>query len=184
MHRTKLFSRWSVARQVAWLLTIGVLSIGLSACGSSSSSGTHGSTSSAVKKKAGAFSKDVQVTVHNEPSTGGSLFMSVCQAGSDIATPTCGSTVVADGAEVHLTHEAVAGLVKDGAGNGFYYYAFNPSVGEPYFKLWKIGDLESSAEKIALSEGQTVTKYLGGRKIDLLRDTDTDVKVMVIKVLL
>ena len=71
------------ARPAALLLTIGALSVGLSACGSSSSTGTHRSTSPKVKKEAVVLGKDVQFTVTNEPSTGGSLRVSVCDATSE-----------------------------------------------------------------------------------------------------
>jgi hypothetical protein len=52
MHRSKLFSRWVGARPVAVLLTVGVLSVGLAACGSSSSTHAKRSSSSVVKKEA------------------------------------------------------------------------------------------------------------------------------------
>ncbi len=177
-----MYRRW--ARPAALLLTVGTLSAGLSACGSSSSTQTGTPSASVASKAAGAFSKEVQVTVLNDPSTGGSLFMSVCAAGSTVAAPTCGSPVVADGDSIYLTSEAVNGLVKDGTSTGFYYYAQNPAVGEPSFSLWKIGDPQGGAEQIKLSENETVTKFIAGRKIELARGPDTSVKVMTLKVVL
>jgi hypothetical protein len=63
-----------LSRFAAVIRTLGVLSVGASACGSSSSTGTHGSTSSVVKKEAGLL--HVELVVYN--MTGHSLDLQLC----------------------------------------------------------------------------------------------------------
>ena len=185
------------ARPAALLLTIGALSVGLSACGSSSSTGTHRSASPKVKKEAVVLGKDVQFTVTNEPSTGGSLRVSVCDATSegssaDVAVrvaitwdacPEFHNYVLGEGKSAYRTHEAVAGDVRDGADNGFEFYAANPNVGRPYIILHKLETPTYTNDAVSLSEGLTVIKDLAGRRIELWRGEDTDVKVMGIRIL-
>lgn len=66
-----------MSRFAAVIRTLGVLSVGASACGSSSSTGTHGSTSSVVKKEAGLL--HVELVVYN--MTGHSLDLQLLRRG-------------------------------------------------------------------------------------------------------
>jgi hypothetical protein len=199
MVQSGAFSRWK-ARPVALLLVVGALAVGLAACGSSSSTGAHGSTSG-VKKEASAFaSRDVQLTVVNKTESKGSLIVSVCDpaaiGGYTLGPcPEFNGYVLAYGKSAYRTHEdAVTGTVKDGAGNGFIFRAENPSVGAPFIELWGID--HPGSKKYNLFEGTTIgclgpdnptgcaSLYVGQRKIVLYRDADTDrVKVLSITLL-
>jgi hypothetical protein len=188
------------------VLAVGVFSVGLSACGSGSSKGTNSSTgtngsSSVVKKEASGLAKDVELTVVNKTNVG-SLYVSVCDATPDSTTagacPEFNNYVLDVGKSAYRTHEAVAGEVRDGAGNGFKFYAKNPDVGEPYIQIWKIGNQPDIYDKVRLSEGETVKCPMiatsgqpapencprgFGRVVELSRSADTSVKVLKITVL-
>ncbi len=175
--------KWIGARPAAVLLMLMVLSVGLSACGSSSSSsGAKGSTSSVVKKEAGVFGKDVQLTVTNKSPY--MLNIKICGA-------TCEDSVdLGTGESKTATGDRVDGdirflKVNPGSGvccdvtNEVYFTSENPNVGEPYISVGAFADL-LKLPKWHLAEGDTRDTTFGGNVFFMARGDDTDYKVMTL----
>ena len=161
----------SVARPVAVLLTIGALSLGVSACGSSSSAGSHKSTSSGVKKEAGLL--DVQLTVYN--MTGNSLKVELCGAKSCTIYPAMenGKSVTeVSGGGYHKPD----GQLKYPGGSTVYFHSANPLVGEPFVNVST--NVVSNDPNLYLAEGESKTIIVGGDHFYVDREPDTDYKVM------
>jgi hypothetical protein len=168
------------------LLVIGALVVGLSACGSNSSTVAKVPTSSVAKKEAGY--KNVQLEVVNKnPKT---LFVTLCADTNALGHGTCQSQgELAMGDSNHLTSEAVGGSIWVRNDNIIEYRAKNPDVGEPSIRLWLRGRSDNdtnqnqqNAEQFNLSEGQTVETNVGGHLFDMARGDDTDLKVMTLTV--
>jgi hypothetical protein len=181
------------------LLAIGILPIGLAACGSGSSSTTaEGST--AVKKEAGLFNKDVQLTVVNHSSK--TIHVEFCSK----LNPTCSSTNIDPGgsgnqqgssivagqitfyAEQPITYEDNS-TNNPAVSNVVDFYADNPEVGEPWISVLSVDSdpipLSSDPGDIPrwrLSEGETEGTDIGENGFSMSRSEDTDYKVMTLTV--
>ncbi len=167
------------------LVAIGALVVGLSACGSGSSTSATGSTSSVVKQEAGY--KNVQLDVANKnPET---LYVFMCADTNALGHGPCKSQgYLAKGESTHLTSEVVGGYIHF-RGNTVEYRAKNPDVGDPSIRLWPTGSTDKAtnqnqqnADQFNLSEGQTVETNVGGHLFDMARSNDTDYKVMSLTV--
>jgi hypothetical protein len=181
------------------LLAVGVLAIGLAACGSGSSSTTG--ESSTVKKEAGLFNKDVQLTVVNHSSK--SIYVTLC---SKLITEGCSSKqIAAGGSESAQGSSIVAGeidfyaeqpvIYEDGStnhpavSNEVDFYADNPEVGEPWVSVLSrdTDSMPRSSDpgdipRWRLSEGETQTTDVGQNGFSMSRAEDTDYKVMTLTV--
>jgi hypothetical protein len=196
-----------VARPVALLLTVGVLSVGLAACGSSSStsSSTHAkrSSSSVVKKKeASLFTDDMYLTVLNNSSK--TILVTLC---GDQLNPTCHDKFIDSGdSDYTRGGSTVAGkltiyaqqrvVYPDGSTNNpaisnqVDVYAKNPDVGKPWLSVLSRADdpipLSSDPGGIktwSLDENQAVGVDIGENGFTMSRATDTDCcKVMKLTV--
>jgi hypothetical protein len=166
------------ARSAAVLLALGALAVGLSACGSSSSTSATRSTSSVAKKEAGY--KDVQLTVVNK-----SLYrLSVKMCGADCETVDLGAgeskTVSSDRVDGQINVEKLnaAGSCCD-VTNDVYFSSDNPDVGEPSITVGKWDDYPNLPQW-HLAEGDTRDTTVGGNVFFMARGDDTDVKVMTL----
>jgi hypothetical protein len=183
------------ARPAAVLLAIGALSVGLAACGSSSSSGSssaNGSASAVVEKQAGY--SDVELNLVNKSPE--RLYVFLCQDTNGLGQGDCGNGTYLDtGESTHLTSAAVGGIIHYPNGkNSMEFRAKNPDIGAPSFEIWGYEGKSSStnhatdenqqaAEYYKLDEGQTVEKDFGSHLFDMWRSNDTDVKRMQLTVL-
>jgi hypothetical protein len=172
--------------RAAVLLVIGALAVGLSACGSASSTSATRSTSSVANKEAGY--KDVQLDVVNKnPKI---LFVTLCADTNALGHGPCKSQGdLNTGESNQLTSTAVGGSIWFRNGNIIEYRAKNPDIGEPSIRLWVRGDSDKvtyqnqqDADQFNLSEGQTVETNVGGHLFDMARSNDTDYKVMSLTV--
>jgi hypothetical protein len=157
---SKLLSRLIGARTAAALLTVGVLSVGLSACGSDSSSDSasaaEGSASSVVNKEAGIY-RYVQLTVkndtspENDPDSGPWFYVCFTQPdkcgdghgikpdparGGDGETATAPSTV--------LPLDDVTGELAYPPGYSYWVFtAHNPAAARPTITLQRYTTIQS-----------------------------------------
>ena len=151
------------ARKLSILLAIGALSLGVAACGSSSSSNASNSTSS-VKKEAGDFTIPVQLKVTNNLADTMKAYFNT--------TDTSGPFTVylhKDESRTETGKNGVSGEITVGAANA-EFSAFNPDFGKPYIRL--------GGTTYSLAEGDTLHPSVNGVTFTLHRDDDTDVKVM------
>jgi hypothetical protein len=206
MERTwlKRKSRPARGRSLAALLAVGALAALLTACGSGSSTGTDGTTAEVVKKEAGLFNKDVQLTVtDNLPNTD---HFYVC-----FSTPqNCenlyhgpGDTVEPDQPIARLTKQgqSVARTAERPQGELYVqlgppstysthisFESFNPDVGEPWIAIGSSGRSfdAANAGRINLSEGESKEVETGtspdAPTVKVERTEDTDHKVFTLTV--
>ncbi len=181
-------------------LAVGVLTIGLAACGSGSS-GTTGEGSAAVKKEAGLFNKNAQLTVVNHsPKT---ILVTLCSR--TMAEGCSSKRIDAGGSEQAQGKSIVAGeitfyaeqfvIYEDGSTNNpavsnvVDFYADNPEVGEPWLSVLSRSDdsMPRSSDpgnipRWRLSEGETQSADVGANRFSMSRSEDTDYKVMTLTV--
>jgi hypothetical protein len=183
------------------LLAIGILTIGLAACGSGSSSTTD-EGSAVVKKEAGLFNKDVQLTVVNHSSK--TILVTLC---SKLITGVCSDTKIdAGGSQYAHGRSLVSGKIilyakqpvtyEDGSTNNAAisnevdFYAENPEVGEPWLSVLShdadpipLSSDPGDIPRWRLSEGQTEGTDIGQNGFSMSRSEDTDnFKVMTLTV--
>ncbi len=176
--RSTTFRSWA-----APLLAVEVALLGLTACGSASSTSKVKSKSPVVEKKAGAFTKDVQLEVVNDRADGGSIDVSLCisQAAPEVQGDCPFNGSLDKGKSASLTSDTVGGSVhfeiRRYGGGTVEFRAVNPSVGEPYFALWE-NSVHIQVQKHELVEGEIVQAQVGGMPVQVERRGDTDVKVM------
>lgn len=187
-------------RALVALLATGILASGLAACGSGSS-GTTDEASAVVKKEAGLFNKDAQLTVVNHsPKT---ILVTLCSR--TMAEGCFSKRIDPGGSEQAQGKSLVAGEIKfyaeqfvvyeDGSTNNpavtsvVDFYADNPEVGEPWLSVLRRSDdsmpRSSSPGDIPrwrLSEGQTESTDIGENGFSMSRSADTDYKVMTLTV--
>lgn len=176
------------ARPAAVLLAIGVLSAGLAACGSDSSSDSsnaNGSASPVVEKQ--AATSQVQLTVVNHASEPvndtfcrDQVFYSVLDSPS-----VCNRNGLYPGdTDSHTANPVYGDIEWAQSGNGrVYFEAHNPSIGEPSITLISATPPNDPIEKFTLGAGETQNKTVGSHDYSMHRDDDTDVKVMTLTVL-
>jgi hypothetical protein len=181
------------------LLALGILAVGLAACGSGSSSTTD--EGSGVKKEAGLFNKDVQLTVVNHTSR--AIYVTFC---SKLTSEGCTSKQIEAGnSEYAHGSSVVAGEInfyaeqpvinEDGSTNQpaitneVDFYAENPEVGEPWVSVLSrdTDPLPRSSDpgdipRWRLSEGETEGTDVGPNGFSMSRSEDTDYKVMTLTV--
>jgi hypothetical protein len=149
------FTRWVAARPVALLLVVALVSGGLSACGSSSSTSTKES-SQVVKKQAG-LTKDVELTVFNKST--GSVNVWVCDPTG--GCPEFKGYSLVPGKTAYRTASTVTGEVAyhpPSRPNWTYFFRFraeNPTVGRPFIRLEPQHGTGTNQE-YSLSEGTLV----------------------------
>jgi hypothetical protein len=153
---------------------MGVLSVGLSACGSDSSSdssGASGSTSSVVEKEAGVL--HVLLTVANQSGIG--LNTRLCDES------TCDTGTMQNGDSKQAASGGYfqpSGYIDYPDGSRVYFAAQNPAIGEPFIKVSTDLLGNNGPGNVFLSEGETTSVTAGGHAIGLERGGDTDYKVM------
>jgi hypothetical protein len=182
---SKLSSRWIAARQAAVLLIIGALSVGLSACGSDSSSDSSnasGSTSAVVEKE--AATSQVQLTVVNHASEPVNDAFCRDQAFYSVLDPPsqCNLNGLYPDQTDSFTANPVYGDIQwaqSGTGR-VYFEAHNPSIGEPSITLISASPPNDPIEKFTLGQGETKDKTVGSHDYSMHRADDTDVKVMTL----
>jgi hypothetical protein len=138
------FSTRGAGRSVSALLAVGALAVGLTACGSDSSSDSSnakGSTSTVVKKHAGLY-RDVQLEVLN--SSPKQVSVSLCtdyiDANHRANCPAGGHLEPSDSA--HFTSGEVSGALYS-AGH-IAFRVVNPAGARPYFDIFPTGDTYST----------------------------------------
>lgn len=185
------------------LLTFGVLAALLSACGSSSSTGSGDSTAAVIKKEAGLTSKDVKLTVINEyPETERFLVCFSTPANCENLYHGPHDTFAPDQPVAELrqgqsiSHQSARPqgelYVQEGGASTDTFHvsfeAFNPSVGEPWISVGGSGrNFEADqAGLIRLSEGEAQERQIGSEPdsptVEVERQADTDYKVMTLTV--
>ena len=150
------------ARTPFVLLALAAISIGVAACGSSSSSNAGNTTS--VKKEAGTYTIPVQLKVANNRSDTMKAYFDT----TDTSGPF--SVYLQKGeSRTETGKNGVSGTVSFG-GVSVDFSAFNPDFGRPYIRL--------NGTNYSLSEGDTLQPSINGVTFTLHRDDDTSVKVM------
>jgi hypothetical protein len=151
------------------------LAVGISACGSGSSSDASKSTSSVVKKEAGAFTDPVQLKVVNnlpdwiaDRDRFRAYFDTTDTSGPFSVNLLKGESRTETG-ENGVSGEITASF-GGSASHTVGFSSFNPDFGQPYIRL--------GGETFHLSEGETQTPTVDGLPFTLHRSDDTDVKVM------
>lgn len=179
---SKLSFRRIAARPAAMLLTIGVVAVGLAACGSGSSSGDKGSSSPVVQKEAATRKVQLTVVNHAEEAVNDAfcrdqVFYSV------LDTPSvCNRNGLGPGETDSSTANPVYGDIEwASTGTGrVYFEAHNPSIGEPSITLIDASPPNDPIEKFNLGAGDTMEKTVGRHVYSMHREDDTDVVVMSI----
>jgi hypothetical protein len=169
--------------KLAVLLMLGALSVGLSACGSESSS-SSGSTAPRVKKEAGV-TRDTELTVANEsPYT---MNVKLC----DLSDDPCETVDLDKGDSATRTGDRPDGdirFLKAGpAGspdvtNLVYFQADNPTIGQPWISVDNSAGLDySNLTKWKLGEGNTydTNTSVAGNGFEVKRSDDTDSAVVM-----
>jgi hypothetical protein len=197
-------SRPARGRSLAALLAVGALAALLTACGSGSSTGTDGTTAELVKKEAGLFNKDVQLTVIDQlPNTDHFI---VC-----FSTPQNCENLFHGPSQPVEPDQPIARLTKEGQSvtriaerpQGEIYIqlgppstytghvsfeSFNPDVGEPWIAVGNSGRSfdATNAGRIHLSEGEGQEVETGSDPetptVKVKREEDTDHKVITLTV--
>jgi hypothetical protein len=197
-------SRPGDGRSLAALLAVAALAALLSACGSSSSTGTDGSTAEIVKKEAGLFNKDVQLTVIDQlPNTDHFIVCFSTPLNCENLFHGPGETVEPDqpisrlfqqGQSVTRVAERPQGEIYVQLGPPSTYSthisfeSFNPDVGEPWIAIGGSGRSfdASNAGRIHLSEGESHEVETGtspdAPTVTVKREEDTDHKVITLTV--
>ena len=175
------------ARPAAVLLAIGVLSVGLAACGSGSSSDSssaNGSASPVVEKQ--AATSQVQLTVVNHSSE--PVNDAFCRdqvfynAGVPDTPEVCNLNGLYPGDTDSHTANPVYGDInwaQTGTGR-VYFEAHNPGIGQPSITLISATSPHDPIEKFTLGAGDTQNKTVGSHEYSMSRADDTDVKVMTL----
>jgi hypothetical protein len=151
------------ARKPFMLLALAAISIGVAACGSTSSTDASKSTST-VKKEAGDFTIPVQLKVTNNRADTMKAYFDT--------TDTSGPFTVylhKDESRTETGKNGLSGEITVGAAKADFS-AFNPDFGRPYIRL--------GGTNYSLSEGDTLHPEINGVTFTLHRDDDTSVKVM------
>jgi hypothetical protein len=148
----------------AALVLTGLLLVGLSACGSGSSSDTKGSTSTVPKKQAGG--KAIYLTVANENRA--PITLTIC--GDRTCRP---SNKLSPGETVAVAAGEVNGSLVFEDGYRVEFRAQNPLIGTPYIGLQSRNPDQS--ERVSnLSEGERRVVTLNGKPFTASREPDTD----------
>jgi hypothetical protein len=179
---SKLSSRRVAGRTAAALLTIGVLSVALSACGSGSSSNANGSPSSVVQKEAATSQVQLTVVNHAEEAVNNAfcrdqVFYSVLNK-----PELCSLSGVGPDETDSRTGNPVYGDIQwlaSGTGR-VYFEAHNPSVGQPSITLISATPPNDPIEKFTLGVGDTKETTVGSHDYSMHRGDDTDFIVMSI----
>ena len=194
-------SRWAAQRISAALFVVAALSVGLSACGSNSSPGAKGPTSSVAKKAGGVGTAPVQLTVISQTSQV-DMHATICENYRLVGEvcPSSASAFLNNGNSVQLNGDHLGGSIGqedyiriNASVPRIYYKVFNPTLGEPYFELSKDqGFRESETFHLSQGEATAVTVTTDGIQpgrsaslynFELKRASDTDYKVMTLDIL-
>jgi hypothetical protein len=151
------------------MVGLGVLVIGLAACGSSSSK----QTSTAAKKEAGLY-RGVQVTVKNASSSWTGL--QLCAAGGDCKGGVQGGSLK-PGESAVLAADEISGNFSQGTQASLVYFrGVNPSVGAPYISMEGsdgVGHGDGNLQKFSPSEGNSNYPTVQGQSFTVTRQADT-----------
>jgi hypothetical protein len=194
-------SRWVAQRISAALFVVAALSGGLSACGSNSSPGAKGPTSSVAKEAGGIGTAPVQLTVISQTSQV-EMHAKICENYRLVLEdcPSSASAYLDNGKSVQLSGDHLGGSIGqedyiaiNASVPRIYYKVFNPTLGEPYFELAKdIGFRDSETFHLSQGEATAVTVTSDGIEsgrsaslynFELKRASDTDYKVMTLDIL-
>lgn len=153
------------------LLTILALAVGVSACGSSSSTATKRSTSRVVKKEAGLL--HVELTVFN--MTEHPLDLVLCD--ESVCTTYKGMENDKSATERSGAYFKPDGHINYPDGSVTYFAAQNPAFGEPFVNV-STDPVGNDGPNVHLFEGESRTIVVGGHHFYVDRQGDTNYKVM------
>jgi hypothetical protein len=174
MDQSRALSSWLAVRPVAVLLTVGMMSVGVSACGSSSKS----STTVGKKHAAQIFTKDISLRIVNR-GLDSTIHVYFC---GDFDNPCNGKSVyhichLEDRQICHRVFQiSPSGRILLANGQFLTFGARNPLTGRPQMALFDPTDI------VPLVEGEIQTRHRNGYKIVLSREADTSVKNMTLEV--